>query len=114
MSKAFLRSVSWWQDAMMAALPYALFNGVDIEEAYGHLPAAQVWLERIRTIETSVAEEVREVEEQGKEARVVNLKTLLSSLRYARENAEKHVELLTKRSSARAARRGRRGRAPAG
>jgi hypothetical protein len=81
---------------MRIAIPHALVPGADIEEAYSRLPEAKKWLEHIRVVEKSVAEHGVELQ---------NLSTLLSSLRHAREYAEQHVAVLTKRAAARSARR---------
>jgi hypothetical protein len=114
MPKAFLRSVMWWQEAMLSAAqhpnPFGLFNGVDIEEAAGRLSEARKWLDIISVMERSMTKMVSEGEERGCDEReLAKYRDLISNLSLARKHAQEHLDALTKKATARAARRGRAG-----
>lgn len=89
--------------------PVALLHGTDIEEAASRLNEAREWLDHIRVVEASIAQQIAmaEAESNGAEREVEKWKNVLSPVQHAREYAEQHVEMLTKKRDARAARRGR-------
>jgi hypothetical protein len=94
MTLAFIRSLIWWQRAILSAKPEALVWSVDLEEAAMTREAAEEWAAFLETLLTGSEKMLASYESRHpgiERPGVMKERSVIDSLRNARDHALEHV-----------------------